>query len=57
MATNKKYTPARAGKAVGFNDRAVEVLVGLACGDALGAAYEFGGSETGEKIMEKCWAT
>ncbi|WP_298119559.1 ADP-ribosylglycohydrolase family protein [uncultured Aurantimicrobium sp.] len=34
--TNKK-------KNVGFNDRAVGTLVGLACGDALGAAYEFGG--------------
>lgn len=30
-------------KEVGFNDRAVGVLVGLASGDALGAAYEFGG--------------
>lgn len=30
-------------KHVGFNDRAVGVLIGLACGDALGAAYEFGG--------------
>lgn len=30
-------------KKTGFNDRAVGVLVGLACGDALGAAYEFGG--------------
>lgn len=28
---------------VGTNDRAVGALVGLACGDALGAAYEFGG--------------
>ena len=28
---------------VGSTDRAVGVLVGLACGDALGAAYEFGG--------------
>jgi ADP-ribosyl-[dinitrogen reductase] hydrolase len=30
-------------RAMGFTDRAVGVLVGLACGDALGAAYEFGG--------------
>lgn len=30
-------------KEIGYNDRAVGVLVGLACGDALGAAYEFGG--------------
>lgn len=28
---------------IGTNDRAVGTLVGLACGDALGAAYEFGG--------------
>jgi ADP-ribosylglycohydrolase len=28
---------------VGLTDRAVGVLTGLACGDALGAAYEFGG--------------
>lgn len=30
-------------KNIGYTDRAVGVLVGLACGDALGAAYEFGG--------------
>ncbi|MDH6410402.1 ADP-ribosyl-[dinitrogen reductase] hydrolase [Aurantimicrobium minutum] len=29
--------------AVGYADRAVGTMVGLACGDALGAAYEFGG--------------
>jgi ADP-ribosyl-[dinitrogen reductase] hydrolase len=30
-------------KSTGFTDRAVGTLVGLACGDALGAGYEFGG--------------
>ena len=30
-------------KPVGFHDRAAGVLIGLACGDALGAGYEFGG--------------
>lgn len=29
-------------KRIGFTDRAAGVMVGLACGDALGAAYEFG---------------
>lgn len=34
---------------VGYADRAVGTMVGLACGDALGAAYEFGGPIPTEK--------
>lgn len=36
----------------GHLDRAAGVMVGLACGDALGAAYEFGGPYPADMPVE-----
>lgn len=42
MNQTTNYATQHPKKHIGFSDRAAGVMVGLACGDALGAAYEFG---------------